>query len=187
MRAVATAVVVLLAAAFVAMVLVTIGPIGSRPPVVARWFGRPDASSKDADARRDAARTRDARRHAQQQLDEWQEQRRERLTLLTATLGLQPIGNVRQNEARLFQQASRHRSRANAALAQHATLPLCAPVQIDEWTTLRAGTPVEVIGYQRDNVVTIRYDSARYEIAAWQVGLPIAQRADFDCCANGAP
>ena len=180
MKGLFAALVAVVAAAFIAAVLFTIAPR------FADWFGGDrETAVRQAQAEREATREREERRREQQQLDELQEQRRDRLTLLTATLGVQPIARVTRTEAQLFQQASRNRARQTAASEQRTLRHLCAPVQIDEWTTLRAGTPVEVVRYARDNVITIRHDGALYDVAPWQVGLPIAERYPNEWCPDG--
>ena len=175
------AIVAVVAAAFIAAVVFTIAP-----RFATSFGGAPETAAREARTEREATREREERRRAQeQQLDEWQEQRRERLTALAATLGVPPVVRVTRAEAQLFQQASQKREHQMTASERRTLRHLCAPVQIDEWTTLRAGTPVEVVRYARDNVVTIRHDGALYDVAPWQVGLPPAERMPGEWCPNG--
>ena len=175
------ALVAVVAAAFIAAVVFTIAPRFTESV-----GGGRETAARQVQTEPEGTREREERRRAQQQqLDELEEQRRERLTLLAATLGVEPVARVTRKEAQLFQQASRNREHQIAASEPRTLRHLCAPVQIDEWTTLRVGTPVEVVQYARDNVITIRYDGALYDVAPWQVGLPIAERLPNDWCAEG--
>ncbi len=137
-------------------------------PRVAQRFAEP----RQRTAQEQAARTREQTPHQVQATEELAEQRRERLALLTATLGGNPLARLTDAERRLFQDAERRRARAAGEAEQRPVVRLLEPVQIDEWTTLLPGTPVEFVGYHRDDAVTIRYQGARYEIAAAQAGLP---------------
>lgn len=150
------------------------------------WLHSDDGAARRMQAKREVARSRNEQRREQEHADELQEQRRERVTLLAATLGVQPVANVTRAEAQLFQQANRNRAQQSDGSAERILLPLHAPVQIDEWTTLRAGTPVEIVGYARDNSITMRYEGARYEIAPWQVGLPVAVGFNDRWCGDEA-
>ena len=175
------ALVAVAAAAFIAAVVFTIAPRFAGSVAGGRETAAPQAQTE-----REATREREERRRGQQQqLEELEEQRRERLTLLAATLGVEPVARVTRKEAQLFQRASRNREHQIAVSEPRALRHLCAPVQIDEWTTLRAGTPVEVVRYARDNVITIRHDGAVYDVAPWQVALPIAQRLPSEWCPDG--
>ena len=142
-------------------------------------FGRDNRRSEPATPAREAERLRAQRRRAAGEDEELQEQRRERLALLTATLRTQPIVRLAAAETQLFQQAEReHASGSPDALF----VRLIEPVQIDEWTVLQRGTTVELIDAERDNVITVRHDGARYRLSPCQTEL----RAIIgDVCAAG--
>ena len=164
MKALASLLVVVVAAAFVAALFV-VSPLGV--------LRRPDEQpAQRAQAEREAARARGERQRVQEQSEELAEQRRERLTLLTATLGLPPVTRLSRAETTLFQEAGRKRARTVAASERRSVVRLREPVQIDEWTVLQAGTAVEFIHWQRDDVATVRHDGARYEVAAHQITEP---------------
>jgi hypothetical protein len=148
-------------AAFIAAVLWK-----SPPRAVFDWMRPNDGALRRAQAEREAARLASEKQLAEQQL---REQRRERLTLLTAALGVQPVAQLTRAETQLFQQAERARARHVAAAERRSMVRLREPVQIDEWTVLHAGTAVELIHYDRDNVVTVGYDGARYQVGTHQI------------------
>ena len=145
-----------------------------RTAELAKLLGRDDDKLRTARADRDSARPGGDVPRADREVRELQEQRRERLTLLTATLGVRPIARLTDTEKQLFQEAERNRAQRFGESEQRPMIHMIEPVQIDEWTVLRAGTPVEFVGYNRDNVITIRHQGARYEVSPWQAGLPIA-------------
>lgn len=140
----------------------------------AKGFAQRLRAEPDQHAQR-AVRQRDESRSQRAAADELSEQRRERLALLTATLAGKPIAPLTRAEAQLFQDAERRRARSTAGSEHRPIVRLVGPVQIDEWTTLLPGTPVEFLGYNRDDVVTIAHQGARYEVAAWQAGLGVRE------------
>jgi hypothetical protein len=162
MKAFFAGLVAVVAAAFIAAVLWK-----SAPSV--DWMRPTDDALRRARVEERAARVRAERQQAEQRNDEWREERRERLALLTATLATHPISQLNRAETRLFQQASREHARQRAIAESGATVWLREPVQIDEWTVLAAGSAVEFIHYDRDDVVTIRHDGARYQVGSHQI------------------
>lgn len=129
---------------------------------------RDDRMIQRNDVRRDVVRVREPRERSDQQRDELQEQRRERLVLLTATLRTRPIGPLTPAEKHLFREAERERAQLSA---DGATIELIEPVQIDEWTLLRAGTAVAFERADRDTLITIRHEGARYQVSPCQTEL----------------
>ena len=121
-----------------------------------------------AEAEREARRAIAERDDAERQMDEFQEQRRERLALLAATLGARPAVRLTTSEKQLFQEAER---RAIAASEPASSIRLVEPVQIDERTVLQVATPVEFIRYETDNLLTVRYDGANYQVSPCQTEL----------------
>ena len=139
-----------------------------RPAPETEWLQRNGGRSKTATAAREALQVQQQRWRADREHDELQEQRRERLALLSATLRTTPIARLAPAEMHLFQQAERERARA-ANGGQFVRL--LGPVQIDEWTVLQRGTAVEFVRAERDNVITIRHDGARYQLSPCQTEL----------------
>ena len=127
---------------------------------------RDDRASEQAHD--EAARLRQQRQRADRQRDELQDQRRQRLALLAATLRTRPLGPLTAAEKHLFQQDERDRARVSA---DEAAIELIEPVQIDEWTVLQAGTAVELERADRDNLITIRHEGARYQVSPCQTEL----------------
>lgn len=133
-------------------------------------WARPDDRRTDTARRdREAQRLQAQRRRANGEHDELQEQRRERLALLTATLRTKPIARLAAAETHLFQQSEREQ--AAAASSDALFVRLIEPVQIDERTVLQRGSAVEVVRAERDHVITIRHDGARYQLSPCQTEL----------------
>ena len=105
------------------------------------------------------------------QLNALRERRRERLTLLAGAFDPHPNPPAADSELRLFHETQRNVDFRVGAAEQRAVIHLTEPVQIDEWTLLLPGTPVEFIHYDRDNVVTIGHDGARYQVSPEQTDL----------------
>lgn len=140
------------------------------------WSGRDQHTVRAAQPDHKAARTQTQRRHADRnrKSDELQEQRHERLALLTATLRTNPIAQLTAAEMHLFQEHERQQARTSSD-AQF--LELLAPVQIDQWTTLQPGTAVEFVRADHDRAITIRHEGARYQVSPCQTQLR-ASRGD---------
>ena len=169
-----------------AAVLLLVGLSLLGGPDIQRWrtarmmerVPRDDRRDETATADREAKRRQTQRLSADKEQDELQEQRRERLALLTATLRTRPIARLAAAETHLFQEAEReHAPAASDALF----VRLLEPVQIDEWTVLHRGTAVELVGAERDNVITIRHDGARYQVSPCQTELAVV---GGDVCAQ---
>ena len=122
-----------------------------------------------AEAEREARRAMTERHDAERQMVEVQEQRRERVALLAATLGARPAMRLTTAEKQLFQEAERRT--AMAASEPASSTRLVEPVQIDERTVLQAATRVEFIRYETDNLLTVRYDGASYQVSPCQTEL----------------
>ena len=176
MKAFFAALLGLLAIAVALPVLVFgVGPFGSwkeRTAGLANYLPGDESRARAQQAERDAAHSREEKRRAQREIDELQEQRRERLTLLTATLGVRPVGSLTRTEKQLFQQAERNRASTSGPARGSRVVALRERVQIDEWTVLHAGTSVEFIHYDCDGVATIRHDGARYQVGSHQITPP---------------
>lgn len=163
------------------LLLLTLSVLGgadiwrSRTARMLEWTRGDDRRAETKTAHGEAQRLQAQRRRADGEDEELQEQRRERLALLTATLRARPIARLAAAETHLFQEAGREHPRA--AAPDGLFVRLLEPVQIDEWTVLQRGTAVELVGAERDNVITIRHDGARYQLSPCQTELR-AMRGD---------
>jgi hypothetical protein len=140
----------------------------ARAAALIELIRRDDRGERSPDPRREQTRLDERQRRAHQQQGELQEQRRERLTLLTATLRADPIARLAAAETHLFQESERERARAASG---GLFVRLVEPVQIDERTVLQRGTAVELVGADRGNVITIRHNGARYQLSPCQTEL----------------
>ncbi|HSH39395.1 MAG TPA: hypothetical protein VK993_11475 [Chthoniobacterales bacterium] len=141
-----------------------------RAAKLVEWVERERPATPTPRVDREAARLDVQRRRADRDREdeELQEQRRERLALLTATLRVKPIARVGAAETHLFQESERQQVRvASDALL----LELIEPVQIDQWTVLQRGTMVEFVRADHDNAITIRHEGAQYQVSPCQTEL----------------
>lgn len=134
------------------------------------WVQRDERAIAPAKVHPEAARMHAHRRRADRdrEHEELQEQRRERLALLTATLQTRPIARLAAAETHLFQESERQQARTSSGAL---FLKMIEPVQIDQWTVLEPGTAVEFVRAEHPNAITIRHDGARYQVSPCQTEL----------------